>query len=95
MTLVPRWTFCFSIFALLIGQGICCITSVLYCAVLCCAVHFTENYNATQARQLAAELVTIVKQLIELNVKARKIKVCSGCKHFSSVELQGQGSRCC
>ncbi len=28
-----------------------------------------------QARQLAADLVTIVKQLIELNVKMRKIKV--------------------
>lgn len=31
-----------------------------------------------QARQLAAELVTIVKQLIELNVKERKIKVFFG-----------------
>lgn len=30
---------------------------------------------ALQARQLAADLVTIVKQLIELNVKMRKIKV--------------------
>ena len=28
-----------------------------------------------QARQLAADLVTIVKQLIELNVKMRKVKV--------------------
>ena len=28
-----------------------------------------------QARQLAAELVTIVKQLLELNVKMRKLKV--------------------
>lgn len=29
-----------------------------------------------QARQLAAELVTIVKQLLQLNVKMRNIKVC-------------------
>ena len=28
-----------------------------------------------QARQLAAELVTIVKQLLELNAKMRKLKV--------------------
>ncbi len=35
----------------------------------------TECGAALQARQLAADLVTIVKQLIELNVKMRKIKV--------------------
>ena len=34
------------------------------------------TWHAMQAHQLATELVTIVKQLIELNVKARKIKVC-------------------
>ena len=34
---------------------------------------------ALQARQLAADLVTIVKQLIELNVKMRKIKVTAVC----------------
>ncbi|KAL3148884.1 hypothetical protein ABBQ32_001754 [Trebouxia sp. C0010 RCD-2024] len=33
-----------------------------------------EDDASPKARQLAAELVTIVKQLIELNVKARKIK---------------------
>ncbi len=35
----------------------------------------SESGAALQARQLAADLVTIVKQLIELNVKMRKIKV--------------------
>ncbi len=35
----------------------------------------SECAAALQARQLAADLVTIVKQLIELNVKMRKIKV--------------------
>lgn len=35
----------------------------------------SECGAALQARQLAADLVTIVKQLIELNVKMRKIKV--------------------
>ncbi|DBB09509.1 hypothetical protein WJX82_002679 [Trebouxia sp. C0006] len=33
-----------------------------------------EDDTSPQARQLAADLVTIVKQLIELNVKMRKIK---------------------
>ena len=54
----------------------CCL--VLYqhfdaVTLLCCPTAVT--WHAMQAQQLATELVTIVKQLIELNVKARKLKV--------------------
>lgn len=52
----------------------CAVTLVLlpYAVAQCCYLAC-----AIQAQKLATELVTIVKQLIELNVKARKIKVCS------------------
>lgn len=44
----------------------------------------SECGAALQARQLAADLVTIVKQLIELNVKMRKIKVNALAAHLFS-----------
>ena len=52
---------------LLLHQHFYAVTLLL---PMCCYLH------AMQAQQLATELVTIVKQLIELNVKARKLKVC-------------------
>lgn len=51
---------------------------------------YAVTWHAVQARQLATELVTVVKQLLELNVKAYQLEVCL---NFAMCPLIGsQGS---